>query len=375
VDSVARLSGVLAVGLLILGTVVGSFWLAQADVMMTAPPSIGSFVLPTPTPYPADPPREPVLAYPTPTEIVLLQPESGTAVPTDAPDGVCEAIPEGWVYYLVRLGDTFESLAARGGVALSELLQGNCKARSYRLEVGEALYVPQKILIEPTATPFICVRPPGWQTISVQPGDTFFSIAYRYGIELPLLLAINCRTASQSDLYVGEAIYVPWRALPPTPRPTLIWPTATHFPPTPTATLTPTPTSTPTQTPIPSPTPTPTETPVRVPTWTATPPEWELPTAGPPPTGTPADLTPTPTSEISPTVVPEPTATLTVAPTDGPSPEPTQGTPTSSPEAPTPTHTPEPTATETAETASPTAEPTAEGAGTPSASATPSPAP
>lgn len=371
-DSVARLAGVLAVGFLILGTVVGSFWLAQADAMMTAPPSIGSFVLPTPTPYPADPPREPVIAYPTPTEAIPPQPEGGTAAPTELPDEICETIPEGWLYYLVRFGDTFESLAARGGVALSELLQGNCKARSYPLEVGEALYVPQRLLAQPTATPMICVRPPGWQTILVQPGDTFFSIAYRYGIELPLLLAINCRTASQTDLYAGEAIYVPWRALPPTPRPTLSWPTATPLPPTPTATLTPTPTSTPTATPLPSPTPTPTETPVRVPTWTPTPPEWELPTAGPPPTATPIDPAPTPTPEVSPTVVLEPTATLTVSPTDGPSPEPTQGTPTSSPEAPTPTLTPAPTATETTETASPTAEPTVEGAEAP-ATASPTP--
>ena len=47
-----RLVSVILVGVFLLAAVVGSVWLAEADVMMTAELPVGSFVLPTPTLYP-----------------------------------------------------------------------------------------------------------------------------------------------------------------------------------------------------------------------------------------------------------------------------------------------------------------------------------
>ncbi|MBN1247593.1 MAG: LysM peptidoglycan-binding domain-containing protein [Anaerolineae bacterium] len=335
--SAARLAGILAIGFLFLGAVIGSIFLAQADSLMTIPPSVGGWTLPTPTLFPTAPPREPVLSRPTPTETAAT-PESVQveATATGEPERICE-IPEGWVYYTVQPGDTFYSLAERAGTTLPALLDGNCKPAAYELQVGEALYVPAMALTVPTSIPFVCTRPPGWQVAIVRRGDTFSSLARRYGIALSVLLSMNCRDSSNTALYAGQTIYVPPRAVPPvwpvwpTPLPTALptWlPPTETLPPPPTATPTPVPTNTP----IPSPTPTPTETPVLVPTWTPTPPDWELPTAGPPPTSGPSP-TPTPDPALTPT--PEATATGEPAPTVTPSVEPT-------PEDP-PSPTPEPT--------------------------------
>jgi LysM repeat protein len=187
--------------------------------------------------------------------------------------------PYGWVFYVVRPGDTMFSIAARYGLTLSQLMFANCRS-IYTVYVGETLYVPW---VSPTATEVPTATP-------IPPTDT------------------------------------------PVPPPD---PTRTPRPPTPTATNTPPPASgtpTPTGTPVPpTPTgtsvpPTPTDTPVPpTPTGTSVPPT---------PTDTPAPPTPTDTP-----VPPTPTDTpAPPTPTDTPAPP----TPTDTPIAPTPTDTPAP---------------------------------
>lgn len=368
-DSAARLAVVLAIGFLFLGAVIGSIWLTQADALMTVPISVGGWTLPTPTLFPTVPPREPVLSRPTPTEVVASpEPEDADVTATPEEAKICE-IPEGWIYYLVQPGDTFRSLAERAGTTLPALLDGNCIPYDYDLQAGEALYLPAPVLAAPTKTPFVCTKPWGWQAVIVRRGDTFSSLARRYGVALSLLLSMNCRDSSNTVLYAGQTIYVPPTVVvPPTWPPPPTWPILPTLVPTwplpPTQTLPPPATSTPvpTDTPIPSPTPTPTETPVLVPTWTPTPPDWELPTPGPPPitpeptaTEMPAPI-PTATSEATPTVtstpepttgapiVPAPLPTATGIPTPVPTntwvPEPTATDPASSPVDPTPTTVP-----------------------------------
>ena len=114
-SSGVRLLIVVLVGCLILAAVVGSFWLAQADVLMTAQAPGPRWSLPTPTLYPTEPPPAAVIAKPTPAfagSEPTPVPAAQTVLPTATPEGVCE-IRSGWVAYVVRVGDTWESLAKK----------------------------------------------------------------------------------------------------------------------------------------------------------------------------------------------------------------------------------------------------------------------
>ncbi|MBE3556047.1 MAG: SafA/ExsA family spore coat assembly protein [Firmicutes bacterium] len=54
----------------------------------------------------------------------------------------------------------------------------------------------------------------------IQPGDTLYAIAKRYGISLNRLIAANPQIADPNVIYPGEVICIPTSPAPPTP-PTL----------------------------------------------------------------------------------------------------------------------------------------------------------
>lgn len=395
--SAVRVLEVLTVGSLLLVAVIGSLWLAEADLQMARPASRGRFTLPTPTLFPTISPRRPVVARPTQTPATSPPTTSvDQGEPSPTPGQVC-VVPEGWVYYTVQLGDTFYSLAERAETNVQELLVGNCKSEAYELQVGEALYVPTLIVTAPTPTPFVCSYPAGWVPVTVGRGESFSSLARRYGVDLSLMLSANCRDRSNTVLYAGSQVYVPYRPaprpyptatwvpwptviptrVPPTPIPPTPVPPTRTLPPTPKPTPTPLPTVPPTDTPVPSPTPTPTETPVLVPTWTDVP--WPEPSLGPTATAQPT-LTATPDGGFAPTPVPTATAgsdptpvsTTPLAPLETPTGLPLEPTAT----AVTSTATPLPTPTPAATQAPPTAEAApATSTAAPTANVTPTPAP
>lgn len=313
---------VVLVGCLVLAAVVGSFWLAQADALMTAQAPTPGWSLPTPTLYPTKTPPTAVIVKPTPAPAgtkatpvpATPVPATQTVSPTATPESVCEIRP-GWVVYVVREGDTWESLAQKSQTNAQDLLRGNCLSTALDLRDVPLLYLPSVVSVPftPTVVTVLCRIPPAnWQTIIIARGETLWALAQRYGTTPGVLMEYNC--LPNDSIQAGSALRVPpTLVIPPTPLPTATWlPTLTA---TPTPTLTPIPTDTPVPslTPTPRPSLTPTETPVLVPTWT--PVTWPWPTEVTP-TGTtvPETPQPTPTSPPTATATPEPSPTPAATP-------------------------------------------------------------
>ena len=145
---------------------------------------------------------------------------------------------------------------------------------------------PEPILMIIETIPTTCSPPSSWVVYSVQSGDSLPAISARYGVNISVLLYVNCLETVE-DILVGQQVYVPFMIIP-----------------------------SPTFTPVPSP----------------------LPTTDLPPTQTPAKLPPQkPTSTQPPTNRPKATQTLRPTPTIAPTlAELTEVTPSQ------PTHTPPP---------------------------------
>jgi LysM repeat protein len=350
--SLLRLLGVLSTGLLLLIAVLGSIWLTRADTLVGSQIYQGGYALPTPTLFPT---RIPSTPRPAGAELAVVSSTPGTdpgaekpgaeAPGSEEPDAIetamplCEPLPD-WYPYLVQGTETLYTLATYAGTNLQALLQGNCLPSVRELEAGEIIYLPP--LVRPTATrapqaPPRCAGPPAsWRPITVQPSETLYTLAIRYGTTVEAIRRANCMSGdlikAWQRLYVPPMMVVPPTPLPsitplpiptetatlqPTEPPKPVVPTSTATPPPPptpvppTETTTPmpseTPTEAPTEVPTEAPTEVPTETPTQVPVDTPTP----TPTWTPSPEPAPTEAPPTPTETA---VALEPTATETPIP-------------------------------------------------------------
>lgn len=303
--SLLRLFGVLLTGVLLLAIVVGNVWFAGADELVRSQVYRNGYTLPTPTLFPTR-----VYATPVPTQVATPEGTLGpVVVPTPTADGetgpeICE-LPAGWEPHTVEEADTLYILAERVGTNLQALLQGNCLDAVRDLQVGEVLYLPAPVRPSPSPTatlaataPPVCAGPPAfWRQVLVQPGETLYTLAIRYGTTVAAIRSANCMAGDL--IRAGESLYLPpYIVVPPTQPPT--------FTPTPTMTPALTPTATPTGTPL---APTPTITPT-------VPPPTITPTASP--TSTAPTLTPSPTPSPSLTPTPSATPTPTSTPTETP---------------------------------------------------------
>jgi LysM repeat protein len=158
--------------------------------------------------------------------------------------------------HTVRSGETLWTIAARYNISLADLLWYNALSADAVINPGNELKIR---LVEgeplpPTPTPI--------QQHIVRTGDSFWGIAFQYGISLDDLLAWNALPAD-ALLLVGDALWIVPPPATPTPEPTATieltsTPTAVFSSPTPQpasiASLNaPAPTATPTATPTPSP--------------------------------------------------------------------------------------------------------------------------
>jgi LysM repeat protein len=300
------LSALAAIGVIVL-TISAAFLLALRERFVTVPPA------PTPvqvqaTPLPPTPLPTPLVEV-TPTFVPTVVPTVPPGVtlapvpvvqPTATPIVVyiqpppTSCIPRpGWVAYQVEPHESLNTLAARYGISVEELIEGNCLTR-YELRPGDIIAVP-RVTPTPTATATRqrpeCRPPERWVLYTVQPGDTLYSLAERTHTDAEILLRANCLRSDQ--IYPGQQIWLPVLPPPPTPTATYPLPATPTCPPPTCATATPTFTPplppTATFTPIPPP---PTATPLPPPTNTPPPP----PTATftPPPTNTPVEFIPPP---------------------------------------------------------------------------------
>lgn len=98
--------------------------------------------------------------------------------------------------YVVQPGDTLWSIARSQGVPLDSLIAANALPDPNQLAVGQALIIPTRV----TA-----------QTYTVQPGDTLYAIARRFGTTVNALVAAN-RIANPDLIYPGQVLTIPTAA-------------------------------------------------------------------------------------------------------------------------------------------------------------------
>jgi LysM repeat protein len=107
--------------------------------------------------------------------------------------------PEGNLY-TIRLGDTFFSIARRFRISVDDLREANPGVDPDNLQVGQIICIPLAV------PPIVC--PPGTFTYTVRAGDTFFSIARRFGTTVDALIRAN-PGVDPDALLIGQQICVP----------------------------------------------------------------------------------------------------------------------------------------------------------------------
>ncbi len=99
--------------------------------------------------------------------------------------------------YTVQPGDTMYNIARRFGVSLDALIAANPQV------TDPSQIRPGQVLNIPTTAPG-----PG-QTYTVQPGDTMYNIAMRFGISLNELIQANPQISDPSRIMPGQVINIP----------------------------------------------------------------------------------------------------------------------------------------------------------------------
>lgn len=100
--------------------------------------------------------------------------------------------------HVIRPGDTMWSIARRYGVPVESVIEANRWMSPERLQIGMRLLIPHP---SPLAVAEV-VRYP------VQPGDTVWSIAWRFGVPMQTIMLANHITPPYT-LQVGQEILVP----------------------------------------------------------------------------------------------------------------------------------------------------------------------
>jgi spore coat assembly protein SafA len=116
--------------------------------------------------------------------------------------------PDPGITYIVQPGDTLFNIARQFGVPLAALIAANPQIAD-----PDLIFPGQIIVIPVTPAPPV---PPGFNYV-VQPGDTLFFIARRFGVSLDALIAANPQIADPNLIFPGQIILIPVAELPPLP--------------------------------------------------------------------------------------------------------------------------------------------------------------
>ncbi|HHW39674.1 MAG TPA: LysM peptidoglycan-binding domain-containing protein [Syntrophomonadaceae bacterium] len=111
----------------------------------------------------------------------------------------------GGIPYVIRPGDTYFSLARRFGTTVDALIAANPGVDPNNLQIGMTICIP----VAPVPGP--C---PGGFTYVIRGGDTFFSLARRFGISVEALMAAN-PGVDPNNLRIGQTICIPVMPAPP----------------------------------------------------------------------------------------------------------------------------------------------------------------
>lgn len=169
----------------------------------TGPTPIRVFT-PEPPPMsitPAAGPTTIVALQPPPTRTVAFQP-SPTAIPLTP---VVSATPvSGEFAYTVQWGDTLYSLARRFNTTVAAIVALNGLQNANFISVGQVLRIPG--VAAPTPGP--------GNEYTVQPGDTLYSIARRYGTTVEAIQSAN-GIVNPWYIRVGQKLIIPQGSTPP----------------------------------------------------------------------------------------------------------------------------------------------------------------
>lgn len=165
--------------------------------------------------------------------------------------GLLTAVALAQTTYVVQPGDTLYRIAIRFGTSVTALQAANNIANVNLIYVGQVLTIPGSGGAPPAATavpPTSPTLPPPISppttgtTYVVQPGDTLYRIAVRFGVTVQAIAAAN-NIANTNLIYAGQVLIIPdsgsappvATAVPPTnppaPLPTVAPPPPTVAPP------------------------------------------------------------------------------------------------------------------------------------------------
>ena len=119
--------------------------------------------------------------------------------------------PRGTFAYTVQRGDTMFSIARMFNVSLQALIDANPQISD------PANIVPGQTVCVPVTGPPPGQCPPGTFAYTVQPGDSMFSIAQRFGVPLDDLIAANPQIPNPNLIFPGQIVWVPREAPGPCP--------------------------------------------------------------------------------------------------------------------------------------------------------------
>ncbi|MGI6679245.1 MAG: LysM peptidoglycan-binding domain-containing protein [Dehalobacterium sp.] len=137
----------------------------------------------------------------TPGQRLLIFTPGPTPAPTPAPTPT----PRPPRTYVVQPGDTLFAIARRFGTTVEAIVELNNIADPDDIAPGQRLLIPQPTPT-PSPTPTPTPRPP--RTYVVQPGDTLFAIARRFGTTVEAIVELN-NIADPDDIAPGERILIP----------------------------------------------------------------------------------------------------------------------------------------------------------------------
>ena len=146
-----------------------------------------------------------------------------SATPTATPTTPSQ--PSGGVH-VVQPGDTLYRIALRYGVSVAAIVQANGISNPNMIRVGQQLVIPGGTppsgtptpTATPTATPTTPSQPSGGVHI-VQPGDTLYRIALRYGVSVAAIVQAN-NISNPNMIRVGQQLVIPGAGAAPAPAPT-----------------------------------------------------------------------------------------------------------------------------------------------------------
>jgi LysM repeat protein len=137
-----------------------------------------------------------VATEPTVEPTAETAPEA-TSIPT-TPAAAPTAVPpaSGTTYHTVQAGENLYRIAKRYGVTVEAIMAANGIADARSLKVGQVLLIP------------VGGGTTGTGAYIVQPGDTLYSIAKRFGTTVEILAALN-DLAPPYTIKVGQSLVVP----------------------------------------------------------------------------------------------------------------------------------------------------------------------